>query len=580
MIRQTINDNMTDIPFESRLKRRLFLKPFDIGILIFSTLMINIFSLAVPLVTLQVYDRILTFHSIGTLQVLCAGVAIIVVLDILMRLSRSGLIGWASARFEHAAYTRALRHLMSAKISALSRYSSGEQLHELSSIAKLKSFYSGYSLINLIDLPFVTVFLGFIFYLSGWLVAVPLVLLLVFGGYAVLLGRSMKKALETRNQDDNVRINFVSEILDHVHTVKMLGLEAAFQRRHEALQGNNIHDTHKLNARNAQSYNAAALFTQIMMVAMIAIGAVMVIDGQMTMGVLIACVLLSGRVMQPVQRALSFWVSFQEFRLAQQKIDELFALPLQEKASKSALKDPKGKLEIKNLNFSYEGNSHKVFRNLNLSLAFGKVISLGGPPGDGKTTLLKLITGLYEPVSGEILIDGVEPFRIPSANLPQYVGYLPSQADIFQGTIMDNLTCFRPEMEERALEISGYLGIDKVVSKLSQGYQTLLFDGPADPITPGMKQRITIGRVLVNKPRLLLFDFADKSLDKDGYNHVFRLLGQLKGQVSMILVSNDRNILHLAQEEYVFEDGKLVALDDSRYSKSNAVKMTLRGLRS
>ena len=581
MTETTINDNFTKpAPHKAGLGRRLFLEKSDGLTLVFSTLIINLFSLAVPLVTLQVYDRILAFHSTGTLQVLCAGIFIITILDIIMRLSRSGLIGWASARFEHAAYTNALKHLLGAQLHALGKYSHGEQLHKLGSIAKLKSFYSGQSLINLIDLPFVIVFLGFIAYLSGWLVAVPVVLLIVFGGYATYLGHSMKRALEMRDRDDDKRINFVSEILENIHTVKMLGLESTLQRRHEALQGKNIHDTHTLNTRNAQSYNASALFTQIMMISMIAIGALMTVNGQITMGVLIACVLLSGRVMQPVQRALSFWISYQEFRLAQQKIETLFAVPLQAKIEKENLKAPKGKLEIKNLVFSYEDRSHKIFDNLSLTLAPGKVISLGGPPGDGKTTLLKLIAGLQDPTAGQILIDGMETCRIPSGTLPHYVGYLPSQSDIFQGTIMDNLTSFRPEMEEQTLEIAKYLGIDKVVSKLSRGYQTQLFDSPADPVTPGMKQRITIGRVLVNRPRLLLFDFADKSLDKDGYNHVFRLLGQLKGQASMIIVSNDRNILHLAQQEYVLENGTLVTLDDSRYSKSDAVEMTLKELRS
>lgn len=579
MTQTTPNDNSTLQAENKSISKGLYLKPFDICILIFSSLIINLFSLAVPLVTLQVYDRILSFQSVGTLQVLSAGVGVIVVLEIVLKLSRSSLIGWTSARFEHAASMGVLRHIMSAKLGELSAFSSGEQLHRMSAIAKLKSFYSGQSLISLIDLPFVAIFLGFIAYLSGPLVIVPVLLLAAFGLYALALGASMKKALVMRDHDDDRRINFISEILDHVHTVKMMGLEAAFQRRHEALQGQNIQDSHVLSEKNAQAYNAASLFTQAMMVAMVSIGAMMVLGGQITMGVLIACVLLSGRIMQPVQRALSFWVSFQDYRLAKKKIDELMDVPVQVKMAAQGLSAPKGKLEIKDLTFGY-GQDKFLFKDLSLKLAAGKAIALGGPPGDGKTSLLKLIAGLNEPHNGEILIDGLKTCRIPCAEISKYVGYLPADADIFQGTIMENLTGFRPELQEQALEIAGYLGIDKVVSKLAAGYQTQLFDSPADPLTPGLKQRITIGRVLVNKPRLLLFDYADKSLDRDGYNHVFRLLGQLKGQASMIIVSNDRNILHLAQEEYVIEDGKLVVMDNSRFSKAANIVQPLKELRS
>ncbi len=543
--------------------------------LVFSTLIINICALIVPLITLQVYDRILSFHSIGTLNVLMSGAVIIVILDALLKLCRSAMIGWSASRFAHAAYTKVLKHLMYATPGALKTYSHGETLQRIGAIEHLKSFYSGQALVSLIDLPFVLIFLGFIGYLSGTLVIVPLALLGAFGIYALYLAGAMEKALLLRDQDNNTRINFLSEVLNHVHTAKMLGLENALQRRYEALQGQHIADTYALNSRNSQGINAASLFTQIMMVSMISIGALMVLNGQMSMGVLIACVLLSGRIMQPVHRALSFWVSFQDYRLAQEKIKDLLTLPVLEKEALPADALPKGKLSINTLHFTHEGRDQPLFNGIDLTLMPGESIALLGPPGDGKTTLMKLIAGLYHPEQGTVRIDGLDTSLIPNAAIARYVGYLPSDAVIFQGTIMENLTGFRPEMEDQAREMAGYLGIDKVVSKLAAGYKTRLFDGPADPVTPGIKQRITLARVLVNRPRILLFDFADKSLDKEGYNHLFKLLGQIKGQAAMVLASNDRNILHLAQEEYVIENGVLVP-NNERYSKSGDIARPLK----
>ena len=548
------------------------LKPTDFCLLIFSSLIINLFSLVVPIITFQVYDRILSFQSVGTLQTLTAGAAIIIIMDVILKLARTSMTNWAAARFEHAAFSDTLEHLMRSKLLSLGQYSPGEQLQRINAIAKLKSFYSGQSLINIVDLPFVLIFLGFIAYLADWLVLVPLVLLAAFGLYALFLSKEMNKSLVLRDEDDDKRINFISEILDNIHTVKMLGLEKAFQRRHENLQKQNVLESYNLSKQNSQSYNAAALFTQIMMVSMVAIGALIVLDGQITMGVLIACVLVSGRIMQPIQRTLSFWISFQEYHLANKKVGELMRVPEQSIIDEKSLNPAKGRVDIQKLNFSYD-NQNAIFKNLDLKLEAGDSVALVHSTGVGRTTFMKLLAGLYEPTSGQILIDGTETSHIPKTRFAQYVGYLPPNSDIFQGTIMDNLTGFRPEMEEKAFEMAGYLGIDKVVSKLAHGYETELFDGPADPITPGMKQRITIARILINRPRIILFDRADSSLDKEGYNHLFRLMGQLKGQATMIIISNDRNILHLAEREYLITDGKLELNKDVYKESDNIVTL-------
>ena len=562
---------------QKTLHWNMFLSPIDRAVLIFSTFIINLFALAVPLVTLQVYDRILAFNSVATLQVLCLGVCVIVVLDILMKLMRSSIIGWISARFEHTCYNNVLSHLMRARLKDLDAFTSGELLQNVESVAKLKSFYSGQSLISLVDLPFVLIFVGFIWYLAGPLVIVPIVLLVIFAVYASILGRQLKSVLERRERHDDRRIDHVTETLEKIHSIKMMGLEPIFQRRHEFVQAGAVKDTQDLNYLNVLGVNAAAFFTQVMMISMISIGAVMVLSGTITMGVLIACVLLSGRIMQPVQRVLSFWMSFQEFRLAENKIAGMLDLPGETPLPSKDIQKAKGRLAIKDMSYKHHPDDEDfLFKNINLTLQPGQIIALGGPPGGGKTVLLKLIAGLSSPDSGEVLVDGVAASKYPADVRPHHIGYLPSESEIFQGSIMDNLTSFRPALEKEALEICGYLGVDKVVSKLPQGYDTPLLDGPADPVTPGMKQRITIARVLVNKPRLLLFDFADRALDREGYNHLFRLLGQLKGQVSMIIVSNDRNLLHLAQDEYILENGEIKSFDDSQYSKAKYAVPLLR----
>ncbi len=532
--------------------------------LVMTTFVINLFSLAVPLFTLQVYDRILSFQSYGTLNVLAVGVIVVVVLDVILKTCRNHIIGWASATFENAAYNFTLNHLLNLRHNKTKSVSPSEQLNQIDNIARLKSFYSGHALVNIIDLPFVLVFLGFIAYFSVTLFLISVLLLTFFAIYALFIGVKIKKTLQNKDLNDDERISFTTEILNNIHTVKMLGLENAFHRQHEHLQSENILTSYNLSEENAHSYNVASLFTQTMMVAMVSIGALLVLDGDLTMGVLIACVLLSGRVMQPIQKALTFWVSYQEHKIAKDKLEALLSLPVRQYNPIDEDHLAKGKLHLKAVNYSEIDGGQPLLKDINLRLSPGSAIALVGTPSKEKTTFMHLILGLISPDEGSVQVDNIEAATIPPSDIAKYVGYLSADTEIFQGTIMDNITSFRPNLETQAIEMSKYLGIDKVVSKLANGYQTMLFDGQADPITPGMKQRITIARILINRPRIVLFDFADRSLDKEGYNHVFKLLGQIKGQATLVLASNDKNIIQLADQEYSFEDGSLLAVRKKR----------------
>jgi ATP-binding cassette subfamily C protein LapB len=198
-----------------------------------------------------------------------------------------------------------------------------------------------------------------------------------------------------------------------------------------------------------------------------------------------------------------------------------------------------------------------ILNNVNLDLKLGDVISISGDKSCGKSTLLKLITGLYSPGRGSILVNGKSASKFPARELIRHVGYLAMEGAIFKGTIAENLTAFGEIPENQVQEVVGLLGLDKEIEKLPAGYETNLDGSETDVIPPGLKQRIAIARVLSTKPRIILFDNADRSLDKEGYNQVYKLLARLKGKATMIICSDDRNILRLAMHDYVLVDGTL-----------------------
>lgn len=525
--------------------------------LLLSTLVINLLALAMPLMMLQTYDRILPNYGMGTLVLLIAGVCSAVVMEVFLRIARSYLTGWAGAVFEHKTSCSAMEHLLDCDVQAFEKQGAGAYIQKMGSISRLRSFYSGQALMTLVDLPFVLTFLALIAYIGGDLVVVPLTLFLFFCISSWLVGVRLKRQIKDQDFSDKIRYNYLIETLTGIHSIKSQGLEKLFLRRYDRLQ-NGISASHfKVALSNNLATSSGKLIGQIMTVSVVSYGALKVLNGDMGTGGLAACLLLSGRIMQPVQRALGLWTRFQNFFVDRTALKEIFDLPTPLRDETKKILAPKGIIRCTNLGFRYNEDAPLLFRGLDMFLSPGQSISLMGGQGCGQTTLLHLLSGLLTPTSGNINIDGADPARVDPAVLSSHIGYLPENGTIYCGTIMENLTFFDTIPEEDAMTAARFLGITEVVSLLPNGFKTMLNDSVTDPIPPGLKQRIAIARALAPRPRIILFDNADRGLDKGGYNLVFQVLGRLKGRATMIFVSEDRNILRLADKEYFIIDGRL-----------------------
>lgn len=549
--------------FASKLPPTAFISPklgyqpksVEIGI---ASLSINMLALAMSLVTMQVYDRILVYHNLGTLNLLCLGAAIAVLMEAALKLCRAYSVGFAAAAFEHTVACNAVRHTLAQEVSNTENLGVGEYLQQVSAIGKIRDFYSGQSLATLIDLPFVLIFLAIIAHLGGILVFAPILLLIAMAMRAFDLGYRLKSALMLRDTADDAKYNFLIHALTGVHTIKSLGLEAPFERRYERFQSTSTVANFEVAGLSAAAYDHGVISSHIMMILVAVTGSFLALSGHLTLGALIACVMLSGRIMQPVQKALGFWTKMQDMELAHKKLVEHFAGELLNDNVAAASGEKEGRIELKNVSFAYNGQE-KLLDDITLSIKPSEVIAISGEHGAGKQTLLKIIAGMLKPIEGTVLVNGVPPHLYPSEELVAHVGYLPPVGVIFKGTIAENLSRFGRIDEERVREMSGLLGLNQEVASMPAGYDTQLAGGNADAISPGLRQRIAIARVIAAKPRVLLFYNADRALDKEGYNSVYRLLGRLKGRVTMVLVSNDQNILQLADTTYHLENGRLIA---------------------
>lgn len=528
--------------------------------LVLSTVAINLLSMALPIMVLQVYDRIMVNHSIGTLNVLAIGVAVAIILEAILRIARSFTTSWAGMMYEYTMAANAMRLYINADPAKLEKEGAGKQIQNLNAFSSLRDFYSGQSLVNIVDIPFAVIFLVLIGYLTGKLVIVPIVLITIFTIITWFIGNKLKDTLIAEGDIDDKRYNFIVEALRGIHTIKSLALEAVFTRRYERFEEESSIRNYNTALVSSEGYTFGILFNEVLIIAVVAFGAPMVIDGDFTRGALIATVLLTGRLMQPIQKTLFLWTQFQNYRIANEQAEKMFAINQikRQEIDASEFGEP-GTVNLQNVVFGY--GDKLVLEGINLELKTPEVIAIHGSSKEGKSALMNLIAGVLEPQGGSVLIDGVPASSYFSEELVKHVGFISAESVIFHGTVLENITAFEEKLEVLAMEIARLLNLDTEIALMPKGYDTKINEGVADAVAPGIKQRIAIARVLLHKPKIILFNNADKGLDREGYNLLVKLLTLLKGNVSMVIVSDDYNINSLADKSYLLEGGGLTRIE-------------------
>lgn len=531
------------------------------GDLLLSSFTINILSLALPTMTLQVYDRILPNPGSGTLPVLITAVCIAIILETLLRLSRAYVMGWAGASYEHRLACRAMNHILLSDLSTPFSHNIGENLNRIGCIGRLKDFYNGYSLITGFELMFVPMFLGLIVYIAGPLAIMPAAVLMAFTIVSLAQGQNLRHEIHERDRSDDRRYNFLIESLEGIHTIKSFALENFFSRRYERLEEKSTTANFNVTETSSMTFNTGALFSNIMVGSVISAGSYFVINGTITTGALIATILLSGRIMQPVQRALALWAKYQDYALSRRKVESIFEIPLHPQASfegEAPLRE--GILSLENVSFRHGEGNPWLLKEASLTIKRGECIALSVDHTPSLSAILDLLSGVYASTSGTIRIDGANVLQYQPQDLINHIGYIQTEGTIFRGTIRDNMTCFNQIDVKKVQEITALLQLDHEIASLPAGYDTFLSGGNTDTIPPGLKQKICMARVLAPKPRILIFDNADRSLDREGYNQVYNLLTRLKGKATLIICSDDQNLTAQATRKIHIDNARLYEL--------------------
>lgn len=517
-----------------------------------AALLYNILGLILPMAILQIMDRVVRNQSLETLALLVVGVLVGLVVEELLREVNGMVTSWLGARFEHNASVNALSRLMYVPVQRLQQEEPGVHIERVASAAKVAEFYSGQALLVLLDLPFVLIFLGMIYIIGGWVVFVPIVLLTIFVYVIFRFGTWLRQLVDNNHVAIDRRHNYLVEVFAGMHAVKTMAMEAQMERRHERLQASTADLNEGLFNSSSMATALGTTFVQVMTVSIVFASAIGVLSGQMTPGGLAACMMLAVRSLQPLRRGLTVWMRYQSFVAAQKRLQEVNDMPCDDDRDKPVLPQVRESIELKQVRLErrhQRGIGHKqaglerrhgepILYDVSLSIQAGECVLIQGGSGSGKSRLLSIIGGAVRADEGEVLIDGRSITEFSSDSVQREIGLLPQKGALITGTILENMTMFDTSLNASALSIASQLGLDDVVASMKLGYETPLGEGNAETLPSGVRQIISIVRILVHKPSVILFDEANLSLDMAGDKRLLNYISQLKGICTIVLITS------------------------------------------
>ncbi len=524
-----------------------------------SSLAINLLGLALPLVMLQIYDRILANKSVATLVYLMLGLSIAIIIEALLKLSRAYLLSWSATKQNFKSNLDAFTRLVYSPAESFRKEPANVWMDRFESLSKFNAFSAGQSRLILLDLPFVAIYLGVIFLVGGDLGYILIGLVAVFVLIIVLNAKSLRRVLREQSDHNRQRDEFVVETLEGIETVKAMIMEPQMQRRFERLQQTTSTISHKSLSLSNELQIYASLLGNFVLISMVTIGAIMVIGGSVSIGTLACCTLLTSRVLQPVMRGVQVLMELENAQLALDNTQHLFALPKVDFDNEQKNPHCRGEIVLLDVSFAYDDKTAPALQNVNMKIAPGEIIGIHGEQAGGESALLRLIAGEHRPTTGKCLVDGQTISARENIPLAKKIAYVSQNSAIFEGTVMENITMFNygPAMIENAREAANLLALEKDIHRMPLGYDTPIGQGISDVLPAGMTQRIIIARALALNPAILLFNEANSMLDMTSDAALREAFKKLRGNMTIVIISNRPSLLAIADQRFTIENGKL-----------------------
>ncbi|MCP1514023.1 type I secretion system permease/ATPase [Pseudomonas rhodesiae] len=542
--------------FKDTLKRSRWLYADAIA----ASLVINLIALAAPLFVMNVYDRVVPNQATATLWVLAIGICGAYLFDLLLKSMRSLCLDLAGKKTDliisATLFERIVGMAMKMRPARVGSYA--QNIHEFQG---MRDFLTSLTLTSLIDLPFTLIILGVIALLGGHLVWIPIVAFPLALGIGHFLQKPLTATLERTMALSAERQSSLIETLAGLDAVKVNNAESERQYQWEQTIGTLSRLELRVKVLSGLAMNITLLIQQVAGVAMIIFGVYHIIDGTLSMGGLVACYMLSGRALGPLAQLSGLLTRYQQAKVTMVSVDQMMELPQERNFEERPLsrKTLQGAMTFREVDFTYPNQQTLALRGINLSVKPGEKIGIIGRSGSGKSSLAKLLVGLYQPDSGSLLVDGVDIRQIDVSELRHNIGYVAQDIQLLAGTLRDNLVCgARYVDDEMVLQAAELAGVHEFARLHPQGYE-LQVGERGQNLSGGQRQNVALARALLLNPPILLLDEPTSAMDNTGEERLKQRLQSVIENKTVILVTHRASLLSLVDRLLVIDRGQILA---------------------
>ena len=524
-----------------------------------ASVFINVFALFSAFYIMVVYDRVIPNNAIESLIALTVGILVIVMFDFIMKVLRGLYTDKASAMVD-----------IEVSDKMFDRISRNEQLINqptgaVSAVVKefdsLKDFIASASFVAFVDLPFIVLFLFVLYGIGGPVAAVPAVIVIVVIIAGLLIQPVIRKLSFNAAQDGQSKQSVIVEVLSGMETLKTLrGINILRDRWMDSVDRQGITSA-KSKFWSQLTANFSQSGQQLSQVGIVVYGVFLIADGTLTMGSLIACVILSGRTLAPLGQVSNLLGRFNQAVTAYVNFGQLMEQPVKElsRSHQVRVDKVKGSITISNASLTYPEQKEAVIKQLNLQLYAGEKIAIVGKIGSGKTSILRLIAALYDPSEGSVKIDNHDLSHMHPNDVRKHIGVVMQTPMLFSGTLKENLLMGNPEAtDEQVVAAAKIANVDEIASNLPDGYETVLAEG-GKQLSGGQRQAICIARAFVGDPQIIIMDEPSSAMDSGSEQQLLKDLQERLIDKTLILITHRGTLLSLVDRVVVFDSGRIIA---------------------